>query len=612
MAGSSTPRVERSWLQPFVSFLVLQSTGSDHAQSMAALMHFLHDRVERGRGGATVVVASGIEGAGEAGVSDSDERTLDEIDALLYRRDVKPGWSANDGPYKDTRHELVLVMRLGNLIAVHGNPGLRDIVLRWLDRDPPPPFRRVPGPILHGAFLKGAARGLWLNGTHPRRPTKPDSKNISGSNLGDALSTFEDSTFALGSARATVPEDGSFGIIEGTVGTTPRKALVWNRASQTFDSFVDVLVVALAIVEETIALHGGVDRPFPVLAAEVDSLAGVAGAYEIGVVGIENLPTGPDVSEELLEAAACLDHALLNVRGDVGAPHFSIDVGLGGAVAGSIRCVVRRVKNRVELDLGWDGNPSDLASARAVLDALDHHDLLTVYYLSGHSIHGGAIYLPRVLDFPFPNWQFEDFKGFNVMKEKPADDHLSIHRLVGDPGDDSLFGWAAAFFNVGWLTCDDGSGEVADFVHLALDDTLSLIHIKAATTGSSTRQVSASAYEVVAGQASKNVGFLEPDTLLERLSDPAAKTRATWYDGTRRPDRHGFLASLTGRSRIALSQILIVQPHLLETRYHYLRGGGGATALEDATRLRRLETLLNAARGAVTGVGADLTVIAAK
>jgi hypothetical protein len=35
----------------------------------------------------------------------------------------------------------------------------------------------------------------------------------------------------------------------------------------------------------------------------------------------------------------------------------------------------------------------------------------------------------------------------------------------------------------GWLICDDGAGEVADFVHLALNGDLTVIHVKAAGRG---------------------------------------------------------------------------------------------------------------------------------
>jgi hypothetical protein len=49
---------------------------------------------------------------------------------------------------------------------------------------------------------------------------------------------------------------------------------------------------------------------------------------------------------------------------------------------------------------------------------------------------------------------------------------------------------------------------------------------------------------------------------------------------------------------------------MTKTRYDYLRGAGRGSDREDETRLDRLETLLNSARGTATAVGADLVVVA--
>jgi len=43
------------------------------------------------------------------------------------------------------------------------------------------------------------------------------------------------------------------------------------------------------------------------------------------------------------------------------------------------------------------------------------------------------------------------------------------------------FAWVVEKVGPGWLTCDDGSGEVADFVHIAPDETLTLLHVKERT-----------------------------------------------------------------------------------------------------------------------------------
>lgn len=571
-------------------------------------MAFVSKRATGNRRSETIVVASGFGSFAEEMSATADVPLVDQLVGFVYQKTSTPGWAKPDVPYKDVSNELLVIVRRGALVAVHGDASLRQAILRWIDSDSPPPFRRVSAAILQGAFLRGAARGLWLHGVHPHRATKADSKNISGPRLQDALSPFEDSTFALGSARANVPDDPNLQALGGAVGTTPRDALVWNRSTRGFDEFLAIVNEILGLVEETTNANAGVDRPYPLLAAEVGDLDTVHNAYELSVLGPEELPPGPDTSDEVVEAAELLERAVLNVAGDAASPHFRIDVGLNGAIGGRLRCNVTRVRGRIRLNIGFDGQPSDDASTRAIRSALFFDQLLTVHYLSGHALYNGALYLPEIRDMPFPGWEFADFAGFDITKEKPAKAHSDIHRDVGGPSDDSLFGWVVKQHAGGWLTCDDGAGEIADFVHLAVDGKLTLIHVKGANTDSVSRQVAATPYELVVGQASKNIGFLQHSHLAARLAQGGGD-RATWNAGVREPDRQGFLAALSARSPTAALEIVIVQPHLTKRRYDLLHGNAASAPLEDLARLRRLETLLNAARGAITVVGADLRVI---
>jgi hypothetical protein len=60
------------------------------------------------------------------------------------------------------------------------------------------------------------------------------------------------------------------------------------------------------------------------------------------------------------------------------------------------------------------------------------------------------------------------------------------------------------------------------------------------------------------------------------------------------------------RGEIMNGSCAVLQPHVSQSRYRTLCNGGAG---EDRVRLRRLETLLNAARGAVVGVGAEFVVV---
>ena len=60
-----------------------------------------------------------------------------------------------------------------------------------------------------------------------------------------------------------------------------------------------------------------------------------------------------------------------------------------------------------------------------------------------------------------------------------------------------------------WLACDDGAMEIADFIlfEAGPPGLIEVIHVKGAHSSSPNRGISVSAYEVVVGQAVKNLRF---------------------------------------------------------------------------------------------------------
>jgi hypothetical protein len=144
-------------------------------------------------------------------------------------------------------------------------------------------------------------------------------------------------------------------------------------------------------------------------------------------------------------------------------------------------------------------------------------------------------------------------------------------KRIGNPSDDSLFTWIYRRCLSGWLWCDDGSGELADFLHLTPDKgkgkrTLSFIHAKGAHSKSPDRKISVSAYEVVCAQALKNLRYLERKdfdaSLLHKIS--IDKIGRCWKDGkpqgVKSPE---FQRALAGVKYSALShEVVVVQPHV--------------------------------------------------
>jgi hypothetical protein len=373
----------------------------------------------------------------------------------------------------------------------------------------------------------------------------------------------------------------------------------------------------LMLVEKVLEAGVVLDQPFPLLAVEENDLSVVRGAFDIAVLHPDDLAT-TDLSDELVEAAELLQQAVMVVRGNDQSSSFMIDVGLDGSIGGTLKCRVAEDAGRVGFSFGYHGEPTNGPPVKQILDALEGHakDLLTIYYESGHTVVRSGIYKRSQRAAPFPNWNFEDFSGFEITREKPPGDSAQkIHDAIGEDDDSSIFGWVAQRYSTGWLICDDGTGEVADFLHIdAVSGELSVIHVKAANSGSIHREIAVGPYEVVASQASKNFRYLAEGDLQARLSIPSVDRPACWTDGVRVDGRQEFLEALAVRSVTDLTRIVIVQPHVSEQLYSKVHSDMGRQegATRSTLRLALLETLLNSARASVVGLGADLYVMGSR
>lgn len=158
----------------------------------------------------------------------------------------------------------------------------------------------------------------------------------------------------------------------------------------------------------------------------------------------------------------------------------------------------------------------------------------------------------------------------------------------------------------GWLTCDDGPGEIADFVRYEGNGAVSFIHVKAATSASPKRPVKVTSFEVVTSQATKNLPYLDITTLTDKLANPGTPGPACWYNGTRVADRSEMIDYLKERPAQAPWRVIIIQPQMTKHRYEH---GAALPESIERTLLKLLETMLHSARGTVTGLGAELDVV---
>nr|WP_281719419.1 hypothetical protein [Nitrosomonas nitrosa] len=144
---------------------------------------------------------------------------------------------------------------------------------------------------------------------------------------------------------------------------------------------------------------------------------------------------------------------------------------------------------------------------------------------------------------------------------------------IGDPADDSLFGFVAKHWPnhvtrkrpSGWLVCDDGSMESADFIYF--DDSskpprLTLIHVKGSGSAGADRGLSVSDYEIVVGQAVKNLRYLDRGHIAEKLASNKDNQigSAVWRNGKRQKDRSAILKVLAGAGSNMRKSVVVFQP----------------------------------------------------
>lgn len=609
-----------SVVKPYLSLIVLECLDEDPSISFGVLRRQLEKPGRRVPGKHSEVVARSelTREAGDSvdGAGSLEFLEIDQLFGLVRRKSSPPGWASDSAELIEVTYDLVLAVRRERLVAVRADGNAADRLQKWLNQPGQKQLCRISSKVLEATFMVGAAKGLWL--TQVQRPSRlrPTSKATVGVDLGEGLDPLEDSNYAMGSARCEMPEDPEIVFLKGAVGVTVRHSQLWFKDSpdcRTYFLTVSEVLQLVSAMRKTEVV--GTDQ-FRYLAQEVKDLGRVSGAFEISPVDPDSFPTGSAGGEERREAATLLQDAVLKVKAGSRKDRFLLDVGLAGTIGGTLAVNLRPISDGFTLDIGFDrGSGDPLQPARAVRDALEQGDLVDIYYESGHKYSGGKLWRQNFAPMPFPGWDWANFDGIDIEREKPADQTApqDIHDAIGRGDDNSLFAWVAQTYNGGWLICDDGSGEAADFVHLSNEDVLSVIHVKGASSSLSTRTVSVSNYEVVASQASKNLLYVDRERLMARLEKTTLQRPASWTQGERADSRAEFLEMLGASKASGATEIVIVQPHLTEPVYQRLaREENGSIEKLDQLRLRLLEKLLHVTRASCVRYGLELRVISSK
>jgi hypothetical protein len=590
--------------------------------------------------------------------------TRDGLDnGFIHYKLRKPvSWTESNEIY-DVENHLVLLTRKTNtgFLAVYQSENSRRRKIRNSFSSPSyeglQHLMRVDPDRLNSAFFGDAVRTLWLSGMHRRVPVKADAKILSGQDLKYALDPLNDQTFYFTAARSQ--SDAL-----GTVGISPMKSRVWTRRSGSWEEYrkgVSRILDRLGDNETADEEH----HPLPVLADLAKQKTDLGTPYDVVLQPPELLTS--DVNREnegqqILEEWAY--NTYFDVSEDSDSPNVEATLYHRDDEIGSIKIELNisdptdiEVEN---IEITPDPEEVEDEEKKRLLKEIEslcsRTGLLKIYYDSGHTLSGGSLYSVRFQDRPFKQFIWASFDDeYDVTKEKPSDfpgdkdtvqwdEPTGAQDKDGDEVNRSLFHWVYKNWppdvdcwdqskppnnweerddSQGWLAIDDGAMEIADFIHYDPDPdspVISLIHVKGAGSNSNGRQISVANYEVVAGQAVKNLRRLENTTLAAALRK-GADTKVgsfVWEDGElvevedegdeEKSRRDEMADAIEDQDTDVERRVVIIQPHVRNSYYENVRDGSGG---QNQTRLWQLDALLNGARQSCNGLGAKFWVIAA-
>ncbi|MDX8122179.1 hypothetical protein SKZ59_10370 [Janthinobacterium sp. GMG2] len=542
---------------------------------------------------------------------------------------------------KDSTNELLLISVAKNRVAFYASDsGLRKILLSNLGNSLAPmalaTLSKISSTRLIAAFLDDKQlKAMWLSGTHRSVQVKADSKILSGSDLKFALDPLGDSSYLAAAAR------------QAEMGVSLRGSAVWTRPHKTIVSFAEDVQKIFGYLETS----GTKEATLPVLANELSSFASVQSPFDFDV----SAPEALRLKAQQRKSADLTSQYYFQISAStaVGSPPYAFDLAVkpwsSTSLVGILNIqvepafTVTHSESVIEFQVTPVTAPLQVWMTEVIAALLTQPEIFRVFYGSGHAITAGALSVARPMDIDFADWKWLSFAlmpyhsvaGTSVWvhEEKPEANELA--NIWQSTTDRSLFSWFVRTLNdpneaakmgleplqLGsrdvWIFCDDDAGEVADFVHVFAPPVgipkITLIHIKGAHSESAAREMVAGPYEVVCGQAVKNLRYLTAERLIDRLEkrifdDDRPLWNSALVMGTA-PDgnRDDFFNVLCDIDEDACYAVLIIQPHVMQLAYGLPKNAPLAkTASLGSVQLR---TLLFGVKANAAAVSASFHVV---
>lgn len=501
--------------------------------------------------------------------------------------------------------------------------GLRSAVAKKIQRAADGPLTmitRLTPTEINRAFVEGNVRTLWLSGTHRRTTIKPDSKILSGLELETSLDPLGDQTYYFSSVRSTMALSEQ--MTGSVVGASPSGSRIWIGPTKSWIDFTATINLILDRAGNYIDDEARSSRPLPILASSIISIDGVREPYDIALIVPERVSDNfePDGDRWIHQF---MDAARFEITSFPGIANFEADVFWAESRIGRLAIQFEQMSEEVRLKVqkvdGFDSEDRDAE----IFQICRQPENLTIYFDTGHTYSRGHFYETQFRDARFENWRWVSMAtdGTAIDREKPLDGKRFAIESVGGLADTSLFGMVVRHWpnletrgeQRGWLVCDDGAMESADFIHIddeSAPPILTLIHVKGSGSNGPVRGISVSDYEVVVSQAVKNLRHVDRGLLKNKLAANAhgVLEDAVWHNGQRQVDRAGVLAVLDALGTNYQVNVVVFQPNVRQDALNAVRSDDATD--KEVRRMQQLDALLLAARADCFSLGADFRVIA--
>ncbi|MFS9730117.1 hypothetical protein [Enterobacter hormaechei] len=591
--------IQKEHLSPFFSILV----GFNKSNYTAK---FLHESIMK-------IIDTKIHNEGEIKKYLTTTEIIKESTVFIspYSINKVPSWTKKNDIH-DIENHVALTFTRGNYVAFYfSEKGMKDSIREYFKSTILPNLHPVEISHLNHLFIdEDNIKMLWLLGIHGKNTFKADSKVLGGNSVAESLDPLEDQSYMMSAVRTEIGNNNK------TIGLNPFKSSIWKGPCKDWVTFENNVIEILDMLNSN---NQNNLSPIGILASPINDLKNVIDAYDFSIIDPDfiyyELPLKKlDLLRDIRNKYRIEISLTLNAS-------FTLKVFYENSYCGDIQ-VALKIKDYITsfeiISQQHAPQKKDLLNKYAKV--FKHSDLIKCWYESGHAVVNSWTFKTDYKDVTYNGFIWADFEKYDICKEKPLNSEKLDLKQIGKQ--DSLFCWVKNRWNSrwdtfdkfnttekpnGWLYCDDGAGEKADFIHI--DDhndqtIISLIHIKAANSNSSSRRVSVGAHDIVLSQAVKNLRYANRKNLIQDLTErtTSSHNKMCWFENKliQSSDFLTKLSSLNSNPTKIKTRVIVIQPHTTKSYY---------TKTQNNNIKRQLDVLLVSSDNAIKSSGADFHII---